>query len=191
MKSWARYLSKTHTAPSALCAQWHLINSRRGFIFESFRWRHQRAAKFLQKKKQAARWILLHMWSISKTLSTKAPASVPILLDSTRSTEILSWKKFFERVESSKIQKWHSLDSLEFSLLCFERVPSTRRVFLKEHCNFYASTENVLPYCVQHKLESESGDPSKKLNPEHLEYDYERLIFFWKAEVDKKERKNN
>ena len=106
-------------------------------------------------------------------------ASVPILLDSTRSTEILSWKKIFERVESSKIQKWHSLDSLEFSLLCFERVPSTRRVFLKEHCNFYASTENVLPYCVQHKLESESGDPSKKLNPEHLEYDYERLIFFF------------
>ena len=101
--------------------------------------------------------------------------SVDILLDSTRSTEILPWKKFIERVESSKIQKWHSLDSLEFSLLCFERVPSTRRVFLKEHCNFYASTENVLPYCVQHKLESESGDPSKKLNPEHLEYDYERL----------------
>ena len=91
--------------------------------------------------------------------------SVDILLDSTRSTEILSWKKIIERVESSKIQKWHSLDSLEFSLLCFERVPSTRRVFLKKHCNFYASTENVLPYCVQHKLESESGDPSKKLNP--------------------------
>ena len=55
--------------------------------------------------------------------------SVDILLDSTRSTEILSWKKFIERVESSKIHKWHSLDSLEFSLLCFERVPSTRRVF--------------------------------------------------------------
>ena len=107
--------------------------------------------------------------------------SVPILLDSTRSTEILSCKKIIERVESSKIQKWHSLDSLEFSLLCFERVPSTRRVFLKEHCNFYASTENVLPYCVQHKLESESGDPSKKLNPEHLEYDYERLNFFLKS----------
>ena len=36
-------------------------------------------------------------------------------------------------------------------------------------------------------FESESGDPSKKLNPEHLEYDYERLnFFFWKAEVDKK-----
>ena len=37
-----------------------------------------------------------------------------------------------ERVESSKIQKWHSLDSLEFSLLCFERVPSTHRVFLND-----------------------------------------------------------
>ena len=37
---------------------------------------------------------------------------------STRSTEILSWKKFIERVVSSKVQKWHSLDSLEFSLLC-------------------------------------------------------------------------
>ena len=90
-------------------------------------------------------------------------------------------KKNIERVKLSKIQKWHSLDSLEFSLLCFERVPSTHRVFLKEHCNFYASTENVLPYCVQHKLESESGDPSKKLNPEHLEYDYERLNFFLKS----------
>ena len=112
--------------------------------------------------------------------------SVDILLDSTRSTEILSWKKIFERVESSKIQKWHSLDSLEFSLLCFERVPSTRRVFLKEHCNFYASTENVLPYCVQHKCcawiwHQPPGDPSKKLNPEHLEYDYERLNFFLKS----------
>ena len=69
--------------------------------------------------------------------------SVPILLDSTRSTEILSWKEIFERVESSKIQKWHSLDSLEFSLLCFERVPSTCRVFLKEHCNFYASPSSI------------------------------------------------
>ena len=103
---------------------------------------------------------------------------------STRSPDILSWKKFIERVESSKIQKWHSLDSLEFSLLCFERVPSTRRVFLKEHCNFYASTENVLPYCVQHKCcawiwHQPPGDPSKKLNPEHLEYDYERLNFFF------------
>ena len=55
--------------------------------------------------------------------------SVDILLDSTRSTEILSWKKIIERVESSKIQKWHSLDSLEFSLICFEWVPSTHRVF--------------------------------------------------------------
>ena len=103
---------------------------------------------------------------------------------STRSTEILSWRKIIERVESSKIQKWHSLDSLEFSLLCFERVPSTHRVFLKEHCNFYASTENVLPYCVQHKCcawiwHQPPGDPSKKLNPEHLEYDYERLNFFF------------
>ena len=63
-------------------------------------------------------------WRVNRVSS-----SVNILLDSTRSTEILSWKKIIERVESSKIQKWHSLDSLEFSLLCFERVPSTRRVF--------------------------------------------------------------
>ena len=48
--------------------------------------------------------------------------------------------------ESSKIQKWPTLDSLEFLWLCFERVPSTRRVFWKENCNFYVSTENVLPY---------------------------------------------
>ena len=65
-------------------------------------------------------------WRVNRVSS-----SVNILLDSTRSTEILSWKIFFERVESSKIKKWHSLDSLEFSLLCFEWVPSTRRVFLK------------------------------------------------------------
>ena len=93
------------------------------------------------------------------------------------STRLARQKFYLEKnlsSESSKIQKWHSLDSLEFSLLCFERVPSTRRVFLKEHCN-------VLPYCVQHKLESESGDPSKKLNPEHLEFDYERLNFFLKS----------
>ena len=65
------------------------------------------------------------------------------------STRLARQKFYLEKIlssESSKIQKWHSLDSLEFSLLCFERVPSTRRVFLKEYCNLYASTENVLPY---------------------------------------------
>ena len=57
------------------------------------------------------------------------------------STRLARQKFYLEKKlssESSKIQKWHSLDSLEFSLLCFERVPSTRRVFLKERCNFYA-----------------------------------------------------
>ena len=62
-------------------------------------------------------------------------SSVDILLDLTHSTEILSWKKIIEPVESSKTKKWHSLDSLEFSSLWFKRVPSTRRVFLKEYCN--------------------------------------------------------
>ena len=57
-------------------------------------------------------------------------SSVDILLDLTCSTEILS----IERVESNKIQKWQSLDSLEFLRLCFEQVLSTHRVFMKEHC---------------------------------------------------------
>ena len=56
--------------------------------------------------------------------------SVDILLDSTFSTEILSWKKFIKRVESSKIQKWQSLDSPKFLWLYFEQIPSTRQVFL-------------------------------------------------------------
>ena len=60
--------------------------------------------------------------------------SVDILLDSLDRNFIL--KK--NSSESSRVR------------LCFKRVQSTRRVFLKEHCNFYASTENVLPYCVQH-----------------------------------------
>ena len=89
--------------------------------------------------------------------------SVDILLDSTRSTEILSWKKNFERVESSNFQKWHSLDSLEFSLFCFERVSSTRRVFLKGRCNFYASTENVLPlFYKKEKLLAKEKDLAKQ-----------------------------
>ena len=62
----------------------------------------------------------------------------------------------------SKIHKWHSLNSLEFSLLCFERVPSTRRVL-----------------CA-------TGDPFKKLNPELVKDDYERLTIIRKAKVDKK-----
>ena len=54
---------------------------------------------------------------------------VDILLDSTRSTEILSWKKNFERVESSKIQKWQSLDSLEFMALFWASSEYSSSVF--------------------------------------------------------------
>ena len=93
---------------------------------------------------------------------TIVPTSVDILLDWTRSTEILSWKKNFERVESSNFQKWHSLDSLEFSLFCFERVSSTRRVFLKGRL-FYASTENVLPlFYKKEKLLAKEKDLAKQ-----------------------------
>ena len=42
------------------------------------------------------------------------PTSVAILLDSTSSTEILSWKKIFERVESSKMGTLEVPKLLEF-----------------------------------------------------------------------------
>ena len=77
------------------------------------------------------------------------PTSVDILLDLTRSTEILSWKKFIEQVESSKIQKLQSLDLLEFLWLCFEPVPRSIVIFMRRlsiwsylslNCLSFAST---------------------------------------------------
>ena len=63
------------------------------------------------------------------------------------STRLARQKFYLEKKLSSEFSQVKLKNgSLEFSLLCFKWVPSTRRVFLKEHCNFYASTENVLPY---------------------------------------------
>ena len=76
-------------------------------------------------------------------------SSVDILLNWTCSIDISFWKKNrVSGVELSKIHKWLSLDSLEFLWLCFERVPSTRLLFLKKPCNSYVSAENILSYCV-------------------------------------------
>ena len=48
-------------------------------------------------------------------------------------------------------------------MLYFEQVPSTRRVFLKEYCNFYASTENVLPlFYKKEKLLAKEKDLAKQ-----------------------------
>ena len=72
---------------------------------------------------------------------------------STRSTEILSWKKFIERVEPSKIQKWESLDLLEFWWLSFEQVPSTCRVLNRVACPYLKPASHPIWLMQSHLLE--------------------------------------
>ena len=101
------------------------------------------------------------------------------------STRLARQKFYLEKnfsSESSRVKFKNGIHSTRSSFHCF--VSSEFRVlveyFWRSIVIFMHLQKNVLPYCVLHKCcawiwHQPPGDPSKKLNPEHLEYDYERL----------------
>ena len=142
-------------------------------------------------------FLLYQHFDLNQSQINGVACSVDILLDSTHSIEILKIS-----TKSSQVKFTNGYHSTRSSFYGFvsSKFLVLGRVFLKEHCNFYASTENVLPYCVQHNCCAWIWSPSKKVNPELVIDDYKRLKIIRKTKIDKsnwgqyyskKERKNN